>query len=92
MARYLSYSELKPELVLAHAERGTTLRQPVDGSAQHAAAKGPARRMNFRLLSLPTAFGLGLLFTTVAIVLAYTLCVPKNPYFLCSVIQLPDPV
>jgi len=80
MARYLRYAELKPELVLAHAQRGTALRSLWTGRRRYAAAGSPARRMSFRLLSLPTAFGLGLLFTMVAVVLAYTLGIATNPF------------
>ncbi|GAC1523142.1 MAG: hypothetical protein NVS3B14_23530 [Ktedonobacteraceae bacterium] len=66
MSRYVHYPELKPEQVLAHAQRSVPLRSAWKGQSY-------APKPSLRVVSIPVAFAMLLLFTLVVFVLAYAL-------------------
>ena len=85
MSHYLYYPELQSNQVWSHIQRGEPLTSALTGKRkhkfqaqsqlagrQHAYGSGGTGLHVFRL-SFPVAFGLLLIFTTVAIVLAYTI-------------------
>lgn len=85
MSHYLYYPELQSNQVWSHIQRGEPLTSVLTGKRkqklqarsrlagrQHAHRSGRTGLRVFRL-SFPVAFGLLLIFTTVAIVLAYTI-------------------
>jgi hypothetical protein len=95
MPHYLYYPELQSNQVWSHIQRGEPLTSALTGKRkqkfqvrsqlagrQHAYRSGGTGLRVFRL-SFPVAFGLLLIFTTVAIVLAYTIA---------SFVRLPFPL
>ena len=81
MSRYLYYPELESNQVLLHLRRGMPLTSVWTGKrkrkfqvrSQTGRQQGHRTGLRVFRLSFPVAFGLLLLFTTVAIVLAYTI-------------------
>jgi hypothetical protein len=87
ISRYLYYPEIQPERVLLHAQRGEPLTsawtgkrkrkfqvQSRPGGRLHTTRQyAPKTGLHVFRLSFPVAFGLLLILTTVAIVLAYTI-------------------
>lgn len=82
MSRYLYYPELQSNRVLLHMQRGVPFTSVWTGKRKRkfqvrsrSAGRQQGHRTGLRIfrLSFPVAFGLFLLFATVAIVLAYTI-------------------
>jgi hypothetical protein len=75
---YLSYPEINSEQILAHVKRGIPLRNKWTGLRRREARWsgkrffGAPQKGVLRLVSLPVAIGIGLLFMTILIVLAST--------------------
>src|SRR5438270_5198521 len=88
MSRYQRYPELSPALILRQIQRGAQKQSIWSSLAWRTVNRPRPKKSAVRLVSLPVAFGVGLLCMTVIIVLAYTFAhfvsVPPLPGVLTS--------
>lgn len=72
MSLYLRYPELSAALIPMQIQRGTQKQSRWSSLARRTVSRPRPKKAAVRLVSLPVAFGVGLLCMTVIIVLAYT--------------------
>ncbi len=81
MSRYLYYPELQSNQVLLHAQRGEPLtsvwtgkrKRKLQAQSRLRITRQSVHKKSMRIISLPAAFALFLIFMTVVLVLAYTI-------------------